>query len=160
DWQEQSDVFTQIAAFRFDSLAFAARQEPEPTLVLRASATIFPLLQARLAMGRIFTTEDDRPDAPSVVVLTNAFCRNQFGPDPNDIGRNVRLDGHSATVVGVLATDPDYFGLARVWTPLALARDANGRTSHFLSAVARIKGGVTIRQAQTELDAIASRIAD
>jgi putative ABC transport system permease protein len=160
DWQEQSDVFAQIAAFRFDSLAFAAGHEPEPTLILKTSATIFPLLHARLALGRNFTAQDDRPDAPSVVVLNNAFWRNHFGADPSVIGRNVRLDGHAAIVVGVLATDPDYFGLAKVWTPLALARDANGPTSHFLSAVARLKGGVTIQQAQTELGAIASRITD
>lgn len=160
DWQEQNDVFDQIAAFRFDSLAFASGQEPEPTLVLKASATIFPLLRSRWALGRAFTTQDDRPNAPSVVVLSNAFWRNDFGADPKVIGRNVRIDGHSATVIGVLATDPDYFGLAKVWTPLGLARDANGRTSHVLSAVAHLKRGTGIRQAQTELAAIASRITD
>jgi putative ABC transport system permease protein len=160
DWQEQSGAFAQIAAFRFDSLGFAADHEPEPTLVLKASATIFPLLRSRLALGRTFTAQDDRPDAPSVVVLSNAFWQNHFGSDPNVIGRNMRLDGHAATVVGVLAADPDYFGLAKVWTPLALARDANGRTSHFLSAVARLKRGVTIQQSQTELDTIASRMTD
>jgi len=160
DWKEQSGVFDQIAAFRFDSLAFAAGREPEPTLVLKASASIFPLLRSRLASGRAFTAEDDRPDTPTVVILSNAFWRNHFGADPGIIGRSVRLDGHEATVVGVLATDPDYFGLAKIWTPLALSRDPNGRTSHFLSAVARLKAGVTIRQAQTELDAIALRITD
>jgi hypothetical protein len=85
DWQEQSDVFDDIAAFRFDSLAFAAGQEPEPTLVLKASATIFPLLRSRLALGRIFTTDDDRPNAPSVVVLSKAFWRNHFGADPKSL---------------------------------------------------------------------------
>jgi putative ABC transport system permease protein len=160
DWKEQSGVFDQIAAFRFDSLAFAAGREPEPTLVLKASASIFPLLRSRLAVGRAFTAEDDRPDVPTVVILSNAFWRNHFGADPGIIGRTVRLDGHDATVVGVLATDPDYFGLAKIWTPLALSRDPNGRTSHFLSAVARLKAAVTIRQAQTELDAIALRITD
>src|SRR5215471_5867223 len=160
DWKEQSGVFDQIAAFRFDSLAFAAGREPQPTLVLEASASIFPLLRSRLVFGRAFTAEDDRPDVPAVAILSNAFWRNHFGADPGVIGRNVRLDGHEATVVGVLATDPDYFGLAKIWTPLALSRDPNGRTSHFLSAVARLKAGVTIRQAQTELDAIALRITD
>ena len=95
-----------------------------------------------------------------VVILSNAFWRNQFGADPGIIGRSVRLDGHEATVVVVLATDPDYFGLAKIWTPLALSRDPNGRTSHFLSAVAPAKARVAIRQAQTELDAIALRITD
>jgi putative ABC transport system permease protein len=160
DWKEQSGVFDQIAAFRFDSLAFAAGQEPEPTLVLKASASIFSLLRSRLASGRAFNAEDDRPDAPTVVIVSNAFWRNHFGGDPGIIGRSVRLDGHEATVVGVLASDPDYFGLAKIWTPLALSRDPNGRTSHFLSAVARLKARVTIRQAQTELDTIALRITD
>src|SRR5438876_933321 len=66
----------------------------------------------------------------------------------------------AASVIGVLQDDPDYFGLARVWIPLALSRAANGRGTHFLSAVARLKPGVTFENAQAEMDLIASRLTD
>ena len=160
DWQTENNVFEYISAFRFENPAFSAVGEPERILSMRASADIFPLLQARMAIGRPFTPDDDRPGAEPVVVLTNAFWRTRFGADPSVIGRTVRLDGNAATVIGVLQDDPDYFGLARVWTPLALSRATNGRSTHFLSAVARLKPDVTLQRAQAEMDLIASRLTD
>src|SRR5207302_1566962 len=109
-----------------------------------ATAAILPLLRTRMAIGRPFTTEEDRPGANPVAVLTNGFWRSHFGANPNVIGQQIRIDGNSATVIGVLAADPEYFGLARVWTPLALGREPNGRSAHFLSAVARLKSGMRL----------------
>jgi putative ABC transport system permease protein len=160
DWQTQNNVFEYVSAFRFENPAFSAIGEPERILSMRASAEIFPLLHTRMAIGRPFTPDDDRPGAEPVVVLTNAFWRVRFGADPHVVGQKVRLDGNTATVVGVLQEDPDYFGLARVWTPLALSRATNGRSTHFLSAVARLKPNITLQRAQAEMDIIASRLTD
>ena len=160
DWKDQNDVFQEIAVFRFDILTVAGVKEPERILGMKASAAILPLLHTRMAIGRPFTTEEDRPGANPVAVLTNGFWRSHFGANPNVIGQQIRIDGNSATVIGVLAADPEYFGLARVWTPLALGREPNGRSAHFLSAVARLKSGMRLGQAQAELDAIASRLTD
>src|SRR2546425_879950 len=160
DWKDQNDVFQEIAVFRFDILTVSGVKEPERILGMKASAAILPLLHTRMAIGRPFTTEEDRPGANPVAVLTNGFWRSHFGANPNVIGQQIRIDGNSATVIGVLAADPEYFGLARVWTPLALGREPNGRSAHFLSAVARLKNGMRLEQAQAELDAIASRLTD
>jgi putative ABC transport system permease protein len=118
DWRNQNDTFEHISAFRFENPALAAAGEPERVLSMRVSADIFPLLHARMALGRPFTSEEDRPGAEPVVVLTNAFWRTRFGGDSSIVGRTVRLDGNAATVIGVLADDPDYFGVARIWTPV------------------------------------------
>ena len=160
DWKDQNHAFQNIAAFRFDSITIAGGTEPERILGMRSSASIFPLLHTQMAAGRSYTPEEDRPGAERIAVLTNGFWRSHFGADPNVIGREIRIDGNPVTIVGVLATDPEYFGLARIWTPLALGREANGRSTHFLSTVARLKDGIALQQAQAELDAIASRLTD
>jgi putative ABC transport system permease protein len=160
DWQTRSDAFEQIAALRFENPAFAAGDQPERILVLRASATIFPLLRLQMTIGRAFTAEDDRAGAERVAILTNGFWRTHFGGDPNAVGRTIRLDGNAVTVIGVLRNDPEYFGLARVWVPLALSGQANDRSAHFLSAIGRLKEDATFRNAQAQLDAIAATLPD
>ena len=90
DWQNQNDIFEQISAFRFENPAFAAAREPERILAMRASAGIFPLLHARMALGRAFTSDEDRPGAEPVIVLTNAFWRTRFGACVDTAGSEPR----------------------------------------------------------------------
>ncbi len=117
----------------------------------------FNVLGVQPQLGRLFTEADDRAGAPPVAILSDRLWRQQFGADPSAIGRMLRTNELTFTVVGVL---PDGFRLSRaedVFAPLGLTvTESSGwldRGNHFgLYAIARLKPGVTLRQAQAEAD--------
>src|SRR5262249_45381644 len=114
-------------------------------------------------LGRVITEEDDKRGAPYVVVLSHALWHRQFGGDPGVIGQTVTLSGNDYAVVGVM---PPGFRTPRgetdVWAPVQVVYPlaAAYRGVHFLQTTARLKPGVTIAQAQSEMSAIDKRLAE
>jgi predicted permease len=120
------------------------------------SGNLFEVLGVRAAVGRAFTTEDQRDGAPDVMVLSNAAWRTHFGGDPSVIGQSLTLDGRPYAVVGVM---PDTFMFpdrrTEFWSVLKLAPEAyQDRSDTFLFTVARLRPGRTIAEADAELDTI------
>src|SRR5262249_51355670 len=107
----------------------------------------------------------DQPNSGQVVVLSNGFWRRRFGSDPKIVGQSISLDGAGFTVVGVM---PPEFGIPApdaqspksidVWSPLATDLKQLGRGSHFLRVVAKLKPGVSVEQARSEMDIIAKQL--
>ena len=152
-----------------DTATITGAGEPLHVPSAVVSAETFSALKVMPVLGRTFRPGEDRP-GNYVVVLSSELWKKQFGGEASVIGRAIALDGRSYTIIGVmpagfafpLDTDPP-----QVWTTLsATATSENGekampeeRGAHFLAGIARLKPGVTLQQANSELDAIGARLA-
>ncbi|HEX7242113.1 MAG TPA: ABC transporter permease, partial [Longimicrobiaceae bacterium] len=158
DWREQTASFEAIAGYGDDRrVLVAGGGDPEEVEAEAVTPDLFPLLGARPAMGRLFLPEEGTPGRNQVAILTHHMWERRFGSDPAVVGKTIRLDGVPHTVVGVM---PPRFGFPDnqpLWVPMAL-RPGEGRGSHYLRAVARLRPGVTLEQARAELAAVARRL--
>ena len=163
-WQVQAHSFDQMAIklmYQYD-LADPNGQLPEVALSHIASWNIFPMLGVRPALGRLFTANDDRPEASSTVVLTWGLWKRRYGGDPAILGKTILLDARPFTVIGVLPawfTYPD--AQVQLWTPLYNVRSRSNMQmfdAHNFDVVGRLKPGITIAQANAELNTIQQSI--
>ena len=163
DWQKQAQSFTGMAAMVERSFNLTGVGEPERLDGRRVSANLFDLLGVPALLGRTFVPDDDRPGT-HVVLLSYSLWQRRFGSDPAVIGRALTLNGESYTVVGVMPRLVQLPGFAnrkdQLWVPIAFPREeAAQRGNHFLGVIARLKPGVTLKQAQAEMETIAARLA-
>ena len=160
DWKAQNSVFDDMGAVRERSFNLTGEVEPEKVTAYAVTANLFALLGVEPALGRYFSPEDDS-GAANVVMVSFALWQRRFGGQPDILDREILLDGQKHRVIGVMPRGfqflDDSVGL---WTPLALtAADLATRTSHYLTVVARMKPGVTLQEAQTDVETIMARIA-
>lgn len=163
DWRQANHVFEDIALIRaLANFNLTGTGEPERVLAARISSNLFPVLGVSPAIGRGFTEDEDEIGHETVVLLSDGLWRRRFGGDPSIVGRDIVLSGVPHTVVGIMGKDFQYPGREfQLWTPLTINRDELARKvpgNNFL-AIARLKNGVTIEQAQGEMNAIAARLA-
>lgn len=110
-------------------------------------------------LGRSFVPADEQVPDPQVAILGKGIWQAHFGADPRIVGKNITLDGHTVTVVGVLPSDPSILSDAQIWLPLLLLdKGMNVRMAHFLVGVGKLKSDVTLDQAQADLDSDAKVI--
>jgi putative ABC transport system permease protein len=162
-WRERTTVFAQLAALADTRQNLTGSGNPEEVIVQIVTADFFPILGVSPLVGRTFTDEENRDPQANVVILGHELWQRRFGGDPGIVGRTVQLNARPTTVVGVM---PPGFRLfikegslvgkpSDLWAPYVLppgARDFGGR---FLEVIARLKPGVTIREAQAQLTGIA-----
>ena len=155
----QNDVFEGSAMFREWPMNLSGDGDPVRADVVRATPYIFALLGAIPERGRLFTEAEDVPGKDGVAVISDALWRSRYGADPKLIGRPVRLDGKPYTIIGV--TSPAFrFENTEAWLPLALTpQEKADRFMNGGSVLLRLKRGVSLKQAQSELDAIAARLS-
>jgi putative ABC transport system permease protein len=130
------------------------------------TASVFQVMGSPLVLGRPFTPDEDKPGGPLVAVLTEPFWREHYGADPNILGRNIVLNGHTFEVIGVAKSIAgEYRDPPKILIPLNSV-DAvgdwdkwRGRDNHFLFCVGRLKGGVSFDQAQADLQVIQRNLA-
>jgi putative ABC transport system permease protein len=158
DWRRQAQTISDMGAYLDISQGFNLTSEGEPERVLgtNASASLFSMLGVRPVVGRGFVPEEDKPGSAPVVMLSHSFWTSHFGGDPAIVGRTLTLDNQRYTVIGVL---PAKFRLLRwpdVWMPVGqyVDDDLTGRVHHPYTAIARLKPGVTLGQAQAEFVAL------
>src|SRR5262249_32646763 len=124
----------------------------------RVTASLFPLLGVEAAQGRHFLEEEDKPGAAPAVIIGYGLWQRRFGGDPGGIGRSARIDGEKATIVGVM---PSGFGFpikAEIWRPRAEAFDEKARGGHSGYGIGRLRPGVKIETARSEIVSIAAAI--
>ena len=165
DWQQQNQVFEQIAAFMPRGISLTDIDEPEQLPGSFVSANLFPALGVTPTLGRTFLPDEDRPGGGRAVILSHGLWQRRFGGDPGIIGKALTLDGASHTVVGVMPADfqfpiPGQFPIppTQLWVPLAIDPGQANRGDRSLFAVGRLKSGVTVGQAQAEMTLIARRL--
>ena len=168
DWREQNTVFDSMCAM-FDYRAnLTGVDDPEeiPTQVVEPN--FFDLLGAGAALGRTFTPEEGQPGNDEVVVLSQGLWKRRFGGDPSIVGKTIKLSGLDFTVVGIapsgfrlLISQGSFTGKqAELWMPLAFSQTSRVRRGRSMMAIARLKPGVTLAQAQTEMDGIGARFEE
>lgn len=122
----------------------------------------FHTLGVAPALGRDFTEEDDRPGSGKVIILSDALWKTDFAGDPAVIGRTVRANGTVATIIGVMPPLFQFPDREQLWIPINTAfppRRRNDPAVNYTAIVARLRPGVSITQAQDEIDGIAKRFA-
>ncbi len=164
DWKAQWRAIPSLSAYRQLRYAFAGADAPLNVASVRATPNLFAMLGANAMLGRTFVEDEGRPGSDRVAVLSRAFWRHHFGGSPSVIGRTIQLDAQPYTVVGVMPAEFDFppSGRIDVWTPLSFdPNDAHGRSrkARSLSVVGRLAAGVSLEQAQREIDLVASRLA-
>jgi putative ABC transport system permease protein len=162
DWEKQATSFTGMAAITESSFNLTGVGEPERLDGRRVSANLFQLLGVPALLGRTFVPDDDKPGT-HVVLLSYSLWQRRFGSDPGIIGRAIALNGKSYTVIGVMPRSMQLPTAGnwknQVWVPIAFPpEEAAQRGSHFLEVIARMKPGVTLKQAAAEMDTIAARL--
>lgn len=158
DWREQNHVFDNLVGTTFASVNLSGKGLPERVDGMRTSWDFFEMLGVRPVLGRTFVADDDRAGAPRVTVLSHAAWQRRFGGDPQIIGRAITADGQKCTVIGVMPERFRFFGNPEMWLPLSLDRAKITRDFHFMLPLARIKAGVSLKQARAEMSGIAKNI--
>ena len=163
DWRSQARSFDSMAAHTLSAMNTATLLgQGQPEIVHGAMATpdLFPSMGIQPIVGRDFDEAEDRAKRP-VAVISESLWRRKFAADSAIAGKQIRLDKQSFTVVGVVSKRQAFPEWADFWMPLSLLEPElqNRRKSHPLEVVARLKPGVTVEQAQTEIQSIARRLA-
>lgn len=165
DWRERSRSFEALAAVIPYSYDFTGEGEPEVFFGAQVTEGFFETLGTRPLVGRTFQPEEHRRGGRPVALITYGLWQRRFAGDPGIINRAIRLDVTPYTVVGVLPPDfrPQLLpgpGELSVWTPKVIAdHEKRTRGSAWWNVVGRLKPGVSVEQAQAELDSIAAALA-
>lgn len=161
DWKKQSDVFEDIALASQNELSsISGAGEAEPIHVQDVTPNFFALLGVKPILGRIFLAEESQ-DRSQTVLLSDSFWKRKFNRDPKILGKTFNVQGSLSTVVGVMPAHfaPFYGQPVDLWQPInAESVRYSARMDHWLMPVARLKEGVTLAQAQGEMDVIARRL--
>jgi predicted permease len=162
DWAKQNSVFENIAAYSNRSFNLTGTGEPLRVEGELVSANFFATLEVEPPLGRVFAPEEDRFGASHVVVLSDGLWRNQFGSDPQILGKKLLLDGEGYEVIGVMPPRFHFPDLDdQLWVPLAMTpAERENRGSHYLDVFARLKPGLALEQAQAEMSRIARRLTE
>ena len=156
DYQREARSFEQLGAAQAWSGNLRGGERTESIPGIQVSANLFPLLGVPPMLGRWVTGRDE-------LVLSHKLWQRSFGGDTSVVGRTVALDGKAYTVTGVMPRSfqfaPFWATQAEMWSMLPLTERLNDRAGRSLRVFARLRSGVTLQQAQTEMDALASRLA-
>src|SRR5262245_41850223 len=162
DYRAQTTTFEQFATTYSGLAAFnlTGSGDPERLQGAVASGNFFQAMGVGAAMGRAFLPEAEKTGQDQVVVLSHGLWRQRFGGDPSIIGKTLALDGRKFEVIGVMPPEFDFPRGDRLWPPMNFetTEGMRQRKAHFLRPIGRLKPGVTLAQAQTDMDAIARRL--
>ncbi len=165
DWRATNSVFESMAPYSPSGAILTGNGETESLQVRQITAGLFPTLGIQPILGRALTPDDDKVGAAPVVLLGDGFWARKFARDPNIVGKQITLDGVSYTVVGVLPSSkfhgswPRYSVFTSLWRQEdVLGGEANRGNHPGIYAIARMKRGVSLQQARSEMSAIASHL--
>ena len=161
DYRAGNRTFDRLAAMSYSpDPSNLSGDKSEQVLTTIVSANFFDTFGIRPLLGRDFLPSDEQVNLAQVAILGYGLWKRSFGGDRTIVGRTVRMDGQSLTVVGVLPSDLPLLSEAQMWQPTPLLNPGmNIRLGHSLKAIGRLKPGVTLDQSQADLDAIALRLA-
>jgi predicted permease len=171
DYREQNRVFDDFALYVRDDLQFAKAERPERLTGIRVSSGFFRLLGWQPMLGRTFTLNEELPGNEREVILSFGTWKSRFSGNFGVIGTTVNLSGRPFTIVGVMPPGLEHVGgtyhslphgdNVDIWWPLTLDRaHPEQRGSHFLNGIARLKPGVSVEQAGTDMAIIARRLGE
>ncbi|HEY6291531.1 MAG TPA: ABC transporter permease [Terriglobia bacterium] len=167
DWVRDNRSFSALAAYRADDFSLTGMGEPERVPVDMVSASFFPVLGVKPVIGRTFLPTEDQAGAAPVALISSGFWKRKFGSAPDAVGKALTLNGTAYTIVGVLPSGFTYIGnnfqRGDVYVPIGQWNDPtfrDRRAGMGMDAVGRLKPGVTFQQANEDMNAEASHLAE
>jgi putative ABC transport system permease protein len=160
DWKRQSRSFEELAVRRDADLTLTKAGDAAHVQAEYTSPSFFSVMRTSAWLGRVFTQTETQPGRDTVVVLGYAFWKSHFGADTKVLGRNIELDQHPYTVIGVMPKAMQYPSQADMFLPFAPtpAQLAN-RSAHDYLVIGRLRKGITGRDAQAEMNVIADHLS-
>src|SRR5215831_13553416 len=163
DYRDQTHSFVAVAQVQDGNSANLRVADGDAVRLSSAAvgARFFELLGTPMELGHGFARGDDEKGARPVVVIAHKLWRQQFASDPQIVGRVVSLNGVDRTIVGVASPSVTYMGAPDLWTPFVFESwmtDPDNRGAHFISAIARLRPGVTIEQADRDMRTVGERL--
>jgi putative ABC transport system permease protein len=158
DWEQQNKTFQDMKAWTGAAFDIATKDQPEFIDGTRETTGFFSMMGQTFFLGRDFLPEEGEEGKEHVVILTHKFWM-KLGSNPNILGTTIRMDNEPYTVVGVLSPGLADRNHAQVTTPLVFKPEQVNHEFHWLLVMGRLKPGVTIKQAQSDMDAVTSHIA-
>lgn len=155
DYRAETKTMSDVGAWESGSLALGGRGDvPERVTVTAATPSLFHVLRASAARGRVFT-DADRSGPGGVVILSSALWQGRFGARAEIIGQSIMVDGTSRRVIGVMPRGFEFPAGTALWTPLVVdPANPGNRQSHYIEAVARLADGATYQAAEREMDVL------
>ncbi|HKR00254.1 MAG TPA: ABC transporter permease [Pyrinomonadaceae bacterium] len=159
-WRERSKSFEAMAAYGGQNLNLTGSGFPEQLSGAVVSANLFSLLPIKPALGRDFLPSEDQPESERVIILGHGLWQRRFNSDPRVIDQKITLNENAYKIIGVMPPGFDFPTNAEFWTPLVISDGAvGGMGGRILSVIARLKPGVTVEQAEAEMNSIAESLA-
>src|SRR5579862_3772050 len=166
-WKERATAFERMAALVDTRANLTGAGDPEEVIVQNVTADFFPMLGVPPLLGRTFSDAENTDPQSSAVILSYDFWQRRFGGDPGIVGRAIQLNARANTVVGVMPPNFSMFIKERslagkpsdLWWSYVLPADARNAGGRYLEAIAQLKPGVSVAEAQTQLSTIAAQLA-
>jgi predicted permease len=167
DYRERNRVFQSIGAYASRSFNLTGGHEPQRIKAARVTASLFDVLGVSPMFGRTITQQEDQTGGPKVVILGYSLWRDTFGANPNIVGTTINLDAEPYTVIGVMPPSfnfpfdgTPFSDRAKLWVPMAFtAHEVQARAESFdFKVVARLKDGVTLEHARSDVFGIAKAL--
>jgi predicted permease len=163
DWQRENQTFSAIAVSRPSSFAMVGAGEAERVRGQRCTANLFSVLGVKPTLGRDFAPGEDEPGASPVVLISADLWQRRFGAAPDVLGKNLTVDDRSYTIVGVVPASFTLYRGIDVYVPMGQWGNSglqNRSAGLALYGIGRLKPGVTLAQAQADLDGVMRRLAE
>src|ERR1051325_389546 len=158
-WKDQGTNFEDLAAYTDDNINLTGNGEPERLPYAQVTASLFTTLGVQPVRGRFFLTEEDKPGANNVVIVSERFWQTRFGSDEKILQHTLTLDNKPYSIVGVMPNNFRFPGDFHIWMPLALDSYKETHSDYFqlVEVVGRLKSNATLASSQTELGLISKR---
>jgi len=164
DYRAQVAAFDEMAAAQAWGGLLTGTGQTERISGLQITANLIPMLGVEPMLGRAFSPNEEQTGASHVLLLSHGLWQRWFAGDPHVVGKSVLLSGEDYTIVGVMPPQfrfaPFWQTQAAMWTPLALGNRVDDRRGSSLRIFARLRSGVSIAQAQAQMDTVATRLAE
>ncbi len=163
DWQARSRSFEQLGGVCFTTFNLTGVDTPQHLAGQAVTLNYFSILGVQPQLGRIFSPEEDKFGAARIALISDSLWRTAFGADPNILGRSIKLNSDTVTVIGVMPPHFELFTKPDIWTPLGEALDPNSpwfdRGNHMgLYALGKLKKGISVSQVVTEMQQIGAQL--
>ncbi|MGW8267536.1 MAG: ABC transporter permease, partial [Longimicrobiales bacterium] len=163
DYRDRVEAFSSLGAIRSSAneVTVTGGEEPERVSATMISANMFRTLGVGPQLGRDFTVEDADLSAPSTVLISHGYWQRRFGGDPGVVGSTLTVSGTPTTVIGVMPAGFFFFQNVDLWLPLQPGGPWTGvRRFHNWTLIGRLADGITVGQAQAQVDVVSAQLQD
>ena len=159
DWRARARVFAEMASVTGRSLTLSDGDEPERFNGATISANMFPMLGIQPILGRQIRPEEDTPGGSPVIILSHGVWQRRYASDPSVVGRTITVNGVRSTVIAVMPPKFQFPERAQLWIPQAPIEHTSLRVNRNLEVIARLKPGVELNDARSDIKAVGDRLA-